>query len=67
MPPLQGKVHQECHEDKIVVTFQTELKAPLMKDWHREYKLFQNHQGIFTQDWIWELAKIRKLVVFEIE
>ena len=36
----------------VVGTFQTELKAQLTKDWHREYKLFQNYQGIFAKDWI---------------
>ena len=50
----------------IVGTCWTELQAQLMKDWHREYKLFQNHQGIFAKDWIWELAKVRLKVVFVI-
>ena len=50
----------------VVGTSRTELKAQLMKDWHRELKLFQNYQGVFAKDWIWELAKVRKCVVIEI-
>ena len=37
----------------------TELKAQLMKNWNHELKLFQNHQGMFAKDYIWELAKVR--------
>ena len=51
----------------VVGTLRTELKSQLMMNWHRELKLFQNHQGIFAKDWIWALAKVRKFVVFEIE
>ena len=51
----------------VVGTFWIELNVQLMKDWHHEYKLFQNHQGIFAKDWIWEQAKVRLLVVIEIE
>ena len=43
----------------VVGKDKTELKVQLMKDWNHELKLFQNHQGVFAEDYMWELAKVR--------
>jgi len=43
----------------VVGNNKTELKAQLMKYWHHDLKLFQNHQGMFVNNCIWELAKVR--------
>ena len=37
----------------------TEMKVHSMKDWNNELKLFQNHQGLFAKDYIWELTKVK--------
>ena len=44
-------------------TKRTNRKAQLMRDFNKELKSFQNHMGMFDNDYIWRIVKGSVLVV----